>query len=99
MIKYLVTRIAIIASVILLLYYSAYFVLPQRYQDDQFSFVGELDTFFRLTTFFLTLCLIFFGFEAYQFHKLRSKKKVAGIALLVIIVIGILFLGWCILFL
>ncbi len=99
MIKYLVIRITIIASVILLLYYGAYFLLPQRYQDDQFSFIGELDAFFRLTAIFLILCLIGFGFETYRFHKLSSKMKVAGIALLFIIVIAILFLGWCILFL
>lgn len=74
MIKYLVTRITIIASVILLLYYGAHFVLPQRYNDGQFSFVGELDAFLRLATIFLMLCLIFFGFETYRFHRMKNYK-------------------------
>ncbi|MFC3364632.1 hypothetical protein ACFOG5_15760 [Pedobacter fastidiosus] len=91
-VTYFLIRLLILSLAILIFYNSAGYLLPRNIRDDQFSFVGELSLFLKLTTGF---CFVYSLFIFWEFNKFRQKgiNNLKNSALTIFIISIVAFLA------
>ncbi|KQN34380.1 hypothetical protein ASE92_12310 [Pedobacter sp. Leaf41] len=96
--KYLLIRLLFLAAGLWLLYHFAFYLLPKNIQEDQFSFVGELDLIIGLSLVYTLFFSIFIFFEYLKFSKrCQVKLKKSALVMLfigVVLVLVSLFLSF-----
>ena len=96
--KYLLIRLLFLAVGLWLVYHFAFYLLPKNIQEDQFSFVGELDLIVGLSLAFTLFFSAFIFFEYLKFNKSqKAKLKKSALAMLfigVVLVLVLLFLSF-----
>lgn len=66
--KYILIRVTILLTALIIIYNVAYYTLSEYLQEDRFSFVSELDRSFELSLIFSIVFLLFLLIEVYIFH-------------------------------
>lgn len=96
--KYLLIRLLVLAVGLWLVYHFAFYLLPKNIQEDQFSFVGELDLIVGLSLAYTLIFSTFIFFEYLKFNKSQKVKlKKSALAMLfigVVLVLILLFLSF-----
>lgn len=88
MVKYLALRLVFLMLGTLLIYHFSFYLLPKNIQDDEFSFVAELNLISNLTLIFY---LAYSGFIFWEYLKFRKKTNLKLIrASVVVLVITLL---------
>ena len=85
---YSLLRFILLAAGIFLIYHLAFYFLPKHIQEDEFSFVGELDLIVDLI---LIFSIAYSAFIYWEYRKFRKNRQFElGKTALIILVISLL---------
>lgn len=70
--SYLTLRIAIAVVVLAISWYFSSWFLPEKYKDDQFSFIGEIDAFFRVSIAVFIMFILYTIIEVVRYQKKQN---------------------------
>lgn len=95
-VKYLAPRITVAIVLLALCWYFSYYFLPEQYRDDQFSFIGELDAFFRVSMAVFIIFILYIITEIIRYQKKHNfvlRNNAIGFLIFLALILGILITG------